>query len=279
MIEFIRKCPKCDKDIKYCNKYTLKLAIKNNGICKSCSCKEKLIKIHEEIANGIRLPLFKNKKHKKESIEKMLNHPNHKSWTKHDNCVGTKSHFKGIKNEDYLINIWTIKYGKDIAYQKLNELRKKQSINSSGQNNGMYGKPSPLGSGNGWSGWYKNWYFRSLLELSFMILVIERFNFKWNNAENIKIKYINFKNINRNYFPDFLLNNKYLIEIKPKNLFNSIDVIFKKEAAIEYCNNNNLIYKLISPNILSFDIIKQKYLIGEIKFIERYDKKFKEKYL
>ena len=86
-------------------------------------------------------------------------------------------------------------------------------------------------------------------------------------------------NINRNYFPDFLLNNKYLIEIKPKNLFNSIDVIFKKEAAIEYCNNNNLIYKLISPNILSFDIIKQKYLIGEIKFIERYDKKFKEKYL
>ena len=33
----------------------------------------------------------------------------------------------------------------------------------------MYGRFSPRGSGNGWSGWYKEWYFRSLLELSYMI--------------------------------------------------------------------------------------------------------------
>jgi len=50
----------------------------------------------------------------------------------------------------------------------------------------MYGKPAPIGSGNGWSGWYKGWYFRSLLELSFMINVIERFKMSWQNAETKK---------------------------------------------------------------------------------------------
>jgi hypothetical protein len=33
----------------------------------------------------------------------------------------------------------------------------------------MYGKPSPQGSGNGWSGWYKGKYFRSIMELSFIV--------------------------------------------------------------------------------------------------------------
>ena len=92
----------------------------------------------------------------------------------------------------------------------------------------MYGKPSPQGSGNGWSGWYKGWYFRSLLELSYMILVIERFNISWSNGEKIKITYKNFSGINRNYFPDFLLNNKYIIEIKPKNYIIQLMSYIKK---------------------------------------------------
>ena len=183
------------------------------------------------------------------------------------------------KNTEYLLELWTKKYGEDEAYRMLTETRKKQSANSSGKNNGMYGKPSPQGSGNGWSGWYKNWYFRSLLELSYVVLVLERFNIVWSGAETIKIKYVDFNNVERNYFPDFLLNNKYVIEIKPKRLFNSIQVIYKKNAAIKYCNDNNLIYKIISPQILKISEIRKKYLCGDIIFIDKYDKKFKEKYL
>ena len=277
--KYTRICPKCENTIEYSTKYVLQTAIKNNGICKSCSSKEKLIKIHKEITDGIRQPLFAGLTHTQESIDKMMNHPNHKAWTKHDNCVGEKNHFTGKKNTEYLLELWTKKYGVDEAYRMLTETRKKQSANSSGKNNGMYGKPSPQGSGNGWSGWYKNWYFRSLLELSYVVLVLERFNIAWSSAETIKIKYTDFNNIERNYFPDFLLNNKYVIEIKPKRLFNSIHVIYKKNAAIKYCNENNLIYKIISPQILKISEIRKKYLCGDIIFIDKYDKKFKEKYL
>ena len=82
----------------------------------------------------------------------------------------------------------------------------------------MYGKPAPIGSGNGWSGWYKGWYFRSLLELSFMINVIERFNMPWISAENqtYKISYVDTNLKQRNYYADFIIDNKYIVECKPK---------------------------------------------------------------
>jgi len=45
-MSFIRKCPKCDKEIIYKNKKILKTAIKNNKLCASCSRKkEKVIEI------------------------------------------------------------------------------------------------------------------------------------------------------------------------------------------------------------------------------------------
>lgn len=275
---FIRKCPNCQKEITYKTKSALNLSIKNNGVCKTCCAKNKLYKIHQEIKDGIRLPLFQGKTHTQETIEKIKKHPNWKPWQKHDNSYGDKNCFYGKNHTVTLLKIWTEKFGIEEANKKLIQLKKKQSNNSSGSNNGMYGKPSPTGSGNGWSGWYKNWYFRSLMELSYMILTIERFNINWQDAEKIKIPYINYKGITRNYFPDFLLNNKYLIEIKPHRLINSIDVLAKKEAAINYCKNNNLIYKIISPNILSIDIIKEKYNNKEIVFIKRYDEKFRMLY-
>jgi hypothetical protein len=64
-------------------------------------------------------------------------------------------------------------------------MKKKMSDSISGEKNFWFGKPSPVGSGNGWSGWYKGWYFRSLLELSFMIKVIERFKFSWKSADRL----------------------------------------------------------------------------------------------
>ena len=49
---------------------------------------------------------------------------------------------------------------------------------SSGENNPMFGRPSPNKSGAGIGGWYKEKiYFRSILELSFIIM---------NETKNIK---------------------------------------------------------------------------------------------
>lgn len=142
----------------------------------------------------------------------------------------------------------------------------------------MYGKPSPMGSGNGWSGWYNNWYFRSLKELSYMVNVIERFNLKWENGEKskYKIEYIDYKGNMRTYRPDFLIEDKYLVEIKPKKLWNSKNIKIKKEFAINFCNERNLKYKLISPKMLTFNEINLLVEQTKVKFLDRYKKKFEE---
>jgi hypothetical protein len=193
-------------------------------------------------------------------------------------------HSKGDKNNMYGRNdqcYGIIKRSKLLKGKKFTEIyslnqckiiKNKISKASSGKNNGMYGKPSPIGSGNGWSGWYKEWYFRSLHELSYMINVIERFNLKWESAErkNLRILYTDFNGINRTYVADFIINNKYLVEIKPKKLHKSKNVQLKKKAAIDFCKNKNLIYKILDAPFLTKEKISYLYKTNQIKFIERY---------
>jgi len=141
----------------------------------------------------------------------------------------------------------------------------------------MFGKPSPQGSGNGWSGWYNGWFFKSLKELSFMINVIERFKFSWESGETKKyrVSYVDYKKTNRNYFSDFILNEKFMVEIKPKKLQNSINVKLKKEAAIKFCEKHGLTYKLLAPiKTLSYEDIKLLIQENKLEFIDRYKQKF-----
>lgn len=152
------------------------------------------------------------------------------------------------------------------------EISKKRSKAVSGKNNPMYGKPSPKGSGNGWSGWYKGFYFRSILELSFL--------FDHENvisAENIKISYIDYFGCNRTYHPDYRYN-EIIYEMKPKRLIQSPLNKLKFAAAQQYCKQNNLKFVILTEFDITVDYkrIKEKYLAGEIKFLEKYDKKMKE---
>lgn len=167
-------------------------------------------------------------------------------------------------------------YGEEKALR----IKEKMSNATTGKNNPMYGKPSPIGSGNGWSGWYKNWYFRSLLELSFMINYIEKQNLQWDSGERAKynISYIDWEGKERSYFPDFILEKNRMIEIKPTNLRNSKNVLLKENAAITWCNEHNFEYQIIESNNiqkLNKEEIKQLYDLGVIKFIDRYEEKYK----
>ncbi len=184
-----------------------------------------------------------------------------------------------VANTKSVLVCWTEKYGEQEANIRWEAKKKKNSIASSGSNNPMFGKVSPQGSGNGWSGWYGEWYFRSLLELSYMVKVIERFNISWTTGDILKIPYKDYLNKQRNYFPDFILNNKYVIEIKPNRLKNTPSVIAKQQAAIAYCKANNMVYKLITPYILQEKEIINLYSKGNIKFLPRYEEKFKQRYL
>lgn len=246
----IRKCPKCEKEIHHseCGSYLFGLL--NKKECLSCSITGE--------KNG-----FYGKNHSKKT--KLLIKTNMK-----------KNPGKGMTDKT-IYGQWVKNYGEKIADQKMIDLKYKLSKNSSGKNNPMYGKPSPRGSGNGWSGWYKGWFFRSLLELSYMIQIIERFNLKWKSAETneFKVSYKDYNGKIKNYFPDFVIAEKYVIECKPKKLISSDLVNRKAKSAIKQFKKIGLIYKITSISKLSNNHIKKLYQEGLIKFTKRYEEKMK----
>jgi len=164
--------------------------------------------------------------------------------------------------------------------QRAKEIKKKFSQNSSGKNNSMYGKPSPAGSGNGYSGHYKGVFFRSIFELSYLHYLFEN-NIKFENAEKRKfrVEYKDGEN-DRTYFPDFFLTEtEEIIEIKPTKLLNCRINKLKFEAAEKRYGEKFKILTEKDFTILGTDDIIVLYQNKELIFTERYKKKFKQKFL
>jgi hypothetical protein len=293
MSEFKRKCPICGKEIKYSNKYSFQNAKTKKSKCKSCGIKQTITEERrKEMSDRVKgknnpmygmcgnLNPFFGKKHTEESKKKMVENRDMSVFSTDEFKEKISKVTKGKNNPMYgrsIYSVWVEKYGKDNADEKMIEYKEKISIANSGINNSMYGKPPPIGSGNGWSGWYKDWFFRSLKELSYMINVIERFNMEWRSAENkdLTIPYVDYKNNQRTYTADFLIEEKYLVEIKPKKLWGSDSVKRKRESAIVFCENNSLKYKLRDPQDLNKDTIIHLYESGDLIFTDRYNEKFK----
>ena len=189
---------------------------------------------------------------------------------------------KGVPKLTTYIN----KYGEElgpIKYQEDKEnQRKVMKEKFSGINNPQYGKPASHSSGKGWRGWYYSKYngkifFRSLLELSFIINVLEANNIKWETGEKkeYKIPYPHKDKI-RNYFPDFILD-KFIIEIKPFKLLETSQNKSKKQEGIKKAKELNKEYIVFTERNfkgLLFDEVKELVNNKQIEF----DKKTLEKY-
>lgn len=253
----------------------------DKDLCMGCKCRKQY---SDGIRNANKLIEY-NKSLKNKTLEEILGKEKAiiaKKKNSLSNGGKNNANFGGKYSHGWGNKIWKDKFkGKTIeeiwGEEKATKMRKQYTLSRSGKGNNMYGKPSPHGSGNGWSGWYKGWFFRSLKELSYMIYVIERFNFKWESAETkkFKIEYIDWKNSSRTYHPDFLIEGKYLVEIKPKRLWNSDGVKRKKEAAIKFCDENNLTYKLTeSPKQITFLEIQILIKNNNLIFIKTYQDKF-----
>jgi len=260
MTSFKRNCPKCNCEITYKSKYSMIKANKKNSKCKSCGLKEIMTddvkKKMSERVKGENNPMFGKfgnlnpffgKHHTEESKKKIVKDRDYSNYKTEEFRQKISKLTKGENNPMYgksVYNVWVERYGKEIANKKMIEYKKKQSLINSGEKNSMYGKPAPINSGNGICGWYKDWFFRSLLELSYMIYVIERFNLEWESGESEKYKIpYEIDGVKRNYFPDFVINKKYIVECKPKKLnLTSINQT-KFEFAKKYCDDNGFIFK------------------------------------
>jgi hypothetical protein len=265
-----RLCPVCAQKIIYNSRGAFYFANNHNSKCKKC---------YIESIRGYGNPFF-GKHHTEETKNKISDFNSKERILSEEFIQKARENLSKVSNKKPVYKIWLEKYGKEVADKKFEEMRVKNSIAFSGNKNPMFGKPAPQGSGNGWSGWYKEWFFRSIKELSYMILVIEEENLKWKTPDkNFKIPYTDFNGKTRNYFPDFIIEDSIIIEIKPKKLHNSPKVLMKKEGALKFCKENGFIYNIIDPPIISIEKLIKLYKDGEIRFLEKYDDKFRNKYL
>jgi DNA-directed RNA polymerase subunit RPC12/RpoP len=276
------KCEDCGKEFER-TEAQVKNSIKNyeKNLCRGCAQKWRY-------AHGLKTSCFAEynktkfagnweKRYGKEKADQLKKIQSEHSSGKNNPNFGAKfSHGFGETYLNRKGKTFEELYGKERS-DKLKELF---SNNSKGEKNHMYGKPSPQGSGNGWCGWYKNWFFRSLKELSYMINVIEHQNLKWESAETKKFRIAYTDPITgnkRTYHPDFFINDNILIEIKPKHLCKTLVNLEKQKAAIKFCEKMNWTYKMETEESfkkLTDEEIMLMYNNNKIKFIKRYEEKF-----
>jgi len=120
------------------------------------------------------------------------------------------------------------RYGKE----KSDAIKEKISKESSGENNPMYGRPSPLSSGGGRKGYYRGTHFRSSLEMLFMHKCWTD-GITYKSAESLSfVVHYELNGAKRTYRPDFYLpDTDTVIEIKPSHLINNYENSKKIEAA------------------------------------------------
>jgi len=265
-MDFKRECPKCNKELTYKSKTAFVRAEKLNKNCRSCA--------HDNMFGENNN--FYGKKHTAEAIRK-------NKETQKGRHHSPNTEFGALpqnRNTRPIYEIWVEKYGQEEADRKitLENIRKSEAMK--GEKNPFYGKVPPQGSGNGWSGWYKGWFFRSLRELSYMIKVIEKEDLVWEPGEQkaLRITYVRYDGELSSYYADFLLEKNRLIECKPKSLHSSVVVTLKKEAAEKFCSERNWTYELLEPEMLSEEEIFSLHKNGIIKFMDKYEEKFKVRY-
>ena len=268
---FYRNCPICKKLITYKSSVALYMANKKNTSCLSC-CRV-----------GEKNPFY-GKKHTKECMERMkktsLESEKRKEFWKRQQTDEFRAKLGESlkkcttnKGKGYY-KAWIRDYGLEKANQMIKELNERKSKTSKGKRLGIPPKRG-VACGNGWSGWYKEYFFRSLGELSFIIKVIERFGFNAISAESQKYKVKYFINgFEKNYFPDFILNEKYVIECKPKKLQEIPHNKIKFDAAKSKFEEEGLIFKVMDVNMIDFNVLIDLYERDVVKFSTKAEEKF-----
>ena len=122
----------------------------------------------------------------------------------------------------------------------------------------------------GYQGYYKNFFFRSFLELSFLIqnkIFLEEIK---SAEKDINIKY-RYKNVNKTYKPDFIWKNE-IIEVKP---LYQMDLGINKAkflAAKSWCGVNGFKFRVITDkeiNVLGKSVIFELIRNMEVSLLKK----------
>lgn len=113
------------------------------------------------------------------------------------------------------------------------------------------------------SGYYKDFYFRSLHELAYVVR-LDKKGIEWVSPEHTGW-YITYtwRKLVRRYYPDFIVGN-VIVEIKPPELRNQKRNTAKRLALLAYCKENGYEYKCLYPKMLAKDELRLLYNEGLI---------------
>lgn len=200
-------------------------------LCRACIAKEKQTgKTLEERYGKERAEQISNKMSIAGKRHTGKNNPNYGG--KYQKWTAAHEAQKGKTLEEWL--------GKE----KANALRKKRSENARGKNNSMYGKPAPKKSGCGIQGYYKAFYFRSLLELQFIFMMEKQgYHIRTAETKEFRVNY-EYEGSSRTYCPDFYIKEtEEIVELKPESKRNNSEVLAKELAAKEIYGDK---YKILT---------------------------------
>jgi hypothetical protein len=258
-LNFIHKLKSKEFLIQYPN-YPLTLPATRELTSKTCKkngCGKwrkgsKLTKEHKlrlsERNSGINNPFY-GKKHDNETKKRMSG--------SRPNISGDKNPFKKWIKSEKNYNRWSKSIKK--YWEKLKENKeeyKKICETHSEKTSKAYidGKLNPYGYHHKHGYFISNkfsqkFYYQSSYELSFLEFCETSNKIKKLQKNTIRINY-KVNDINKKYIPDFVVNDIFIIEIKPKTMLNYQNNHLKFKAAYEYSNINNLKYLIITENEL-----------------------------
>jgi hypothetical protein len=173
------------------------------------------------------------------------------------------------------------KYGKEIGMQKYEEWSQKLEKNGfqEGKLNPSFGKSPPTNAGRSYKGWYKDLFFRSTLELAF-ILKYESLNkclpISGDDAQ-YRLTYKSADSKIRTYVPDFVcLINNIIYELKASAFVSDKNNLSKTEAAHKLLLETKFTYKVITEkDIDNFNCdsflskLKNLHDTGKIKLTDK----------
>lgn len=140
-------------------------------------------------------------------------------------------------------------------------------------------KNSPMGTGiHGYFTSIKNnkrFYFRSLLELKYLLIIEQDQTVKYYDVEPFSIKIKD----NHHYTPDFLLNGQDIKELKPYNHLTYIKEQDRfnqqQQVAKQYALKHNMTYEVIYDKDIDFESRNfKRYLLNNQQILKKYNISF-----